>query len=159
MLAVRTSDGVPQRSIFRLRARAVLFQGVQYLFRLGPLARRLSLQILCFPLEVAEAGALNRERLLQGKAGPVVADQPIRAFPQRVVGEVLLPLDDGCLIFQAGRCRDERLVDVGLRGARFERRRRWAAARRAAAPAKRLSWSRPRWRISTMRFIDQISGA
>ena len=46
-------------------------------------------------IEAAHAGALHREGLPPRLVGAVVADEPVRAFLEGLVGEVGVPLDDG----------------------------------------------------------------
>src|SRR2546428_264079 len=89
---------IPDRAELGLRARAVLLHGLEHRLRLGPIPRRLGFQVLRLAGQIAETRALDGERRLKWKARPVVADQTVGAFPQRVVREVGFPLDDGRLI-------------------------------------------------------------
>ena len=79
----------PPRCATWIRTRASrgsrLFPRHEHRLRLGLLACRLRLQILRHAVEVGDARALHRERLLLGKAGPVVADQAVSALPERFV--------------------------------------------------------------------------
>src|SRR5437667_5652721 len=95
MLTVWTHQVVPHRSELGLRPGSVLFRSVEHRLCLRLVACRLELQILSGPVQVGDAGALDRERLLLRKARPVVTDQTARAFLQRVIGEIGFPLDDG----------------------------------------------------------------
>jgi hypothetical protein len=85
-----------------------------------------ALRFCVFARQVRHARALHGERLLQRHPGSVVAHETVRALPQRRVREIWFPLDDGRLNAYAFRQRHQRLVDIRLRCARFERRsRRW----------------------------------
>src|SRR5436190_10789454 len=142
MLAVGARHRVPQRSVFRFRARPVLFHLVEQRFRLLTVAGRFRFQVLRLALEISDAGAVHGERLLQRESGSLVAHQLVRAFTQRLVREVLVPLDDRRLILEASRRRDERDLHVGPRCARLERRR--GRRRLAAASALREQAGRER---------------
>ena len=91
LLALRATQVVEHRPELGLHARAVLFGGLEQ--RLPLVCRRLELHVLRDAIQVAEAGALERKRLLPGLSGPVVANQAVGALLQRVVREVGLPLD------------------------------------------------------------------
>ena len=125
VLPVGAQHVVPHRSVLGLHAGSVLFRGIEHRLCFDLVADRLELQILSDPVQVSDAGALNRERLLFRKARPVVADQTVCAFLQRVVREVGLPLND----------RRSPRADWPGRRARPCRRRR-----PAPAPTR---WSKP----------------
>src|SRR5207249_7220613 len=72
---------------------------------------RFDLQTLSDALQVGNAGALDSEWLLPELSGPVVADQPVGALPQRVVREVALPLNDCRPLFHLARGGKQGLVN------------------------------------------------
>ena len=90
---------VEHRTEFRLHARAGLLHLGQRRFArraIGDL--RFVDLVLLDALEIADARALRRDRLLAGIAGLVVAHQPVGAGTERVVRAVRLPLDDHCAV-------------------------------------------------------------
>jgi hypothetical protein len=111
-LAVRAGEVVEDRPVLGLHARAVLFRRRQH--GLSLVAHRLELEVLRNALQVADAGALDGERLLRRLSRSVVADQAVRPFSQRVVGEVRLPPDHRCLVALVRRRCEQRLVHIGL---------------------------------------------
>ena len=135
---------VPDAAERRLHAGAVLLRGSE---RLGPLRAvgfRLQLQVLRHARQVARHGALDGEGLLARDARAVEAHHRVGALAQRGVRPVgRVPLDHRGLAAEPFGCGQQSLVDVGLRRARLERRRRWR--RGALCPT---SWLRAAGRQS-----------
>src|SRR5204863_788087 len=86
MLPIRPAQVVPHRSERGLRAASALLLVGERRLRLGPIADGFGLQVLGLAFQVGGGGALDGERLLQGKAGAVEADEAVAALPERVVG-------------------------------------------------------------------------
>ena len=79
VLPVGAAEVVEHRPELGLHARAVFLRRVEQ--RLLLVALRFELHVLRDALEVGDARALERERLLSGLSGSVVADQAVRALP------------------------------------------------------------------------------
>src|SRR5439155_15162487 len=102
----------PDRTVLRLHARAILLGGIDRGLTRGLVGGRFELAILRDAIQVREAGALHRERLLARIARAVVADHLVRALLNRLVGVVGLPLDDrGAFLHVAWRGH-ERALDA-----------------------------------------------
>src|SRR6185295_13562776 len=61
----------------------------------GLVSDRLEFAVLGDAVQIGDAGALDRKGLPSRFAGTIVTDETIGTFPDRIVGVVRLPFDDG----------------------------------------------------------------
>ena len=65
--------------------------------------------------QICDTGALHGEGWLSRLDWPFVADETVRAFPQRFVGEITLPLDNGGARLHLPRSGEQGLLNGRVR--------------------------------------------